>query len=687
MRLCTLVLSVAFGGLCFGQQQPQQQQQDSLLTWMDRKAQVLLDERERTIAGIRDKATADLRKITVRKKMMDLIGGLPAYEGPLNARLLGRIDTGSYAIEKLIFQSLPGFYVTANIYRPLPENRTALPAVLVPSGHTQEGKPEPQVLAANLALKGFIAMTYDPIGQGEREQTYLPELGRALSGGGGNEHLELGARSLLIGQSVARYFIWDAKRAVDYLITRPDVDKQRIGVTGCSGGGAITTYAAAFDPRIKVAAPGCFINSFRMLFTGQTADSEMSFPKFLASGLDMADFFELAAPMPMLMMATTEDYFTPAGAKPVFEEAKRWYKLYDAEDRLQFSVEKGPHGTPKESREEIYRWMIRWLKDGKGDPSEQQVPIYTNRQLRVTVSGNVQDEPGSRKLYQIIYEEYQKKKQPRPATELIAELRRMGVPSAGKSPSVTNLGSDVIRFESEPGVSIQGKLYLPPGASSVSSRRPAVIVVEEKRLPVPLYVQRSQSTTALAEALSQAGQIVLELEPRDAPSGIDGRPFLGNWVTNERADLIGLNLATMRAHDILAAVDVLAARPDVDPAMIRGYARGAKGFWLMLAAAVDPRLKRIWLDRTPHRFELALQQGPLSSFLFDVMIPGFPLHWDLPQLREFFGGEKRVMWTDPTNWMNQPVFPNEHGFLFRHVGEGDLPYIRKFLLTDGAPAQ
>ena len=309
-----------------------------------------------------------------------IIGGLPEYSGPLNPRVTGRIESEFHTIEKVIFESLPGFYVTGNLYRPNTAGR--YPAVLVPSGHTQEGKPEPQILAANLARKGFVAFTYDPIGQGEREQTFLPQLGRPLSGGGGNEHLELGARSILIGQSVARYFIFDAKRAVDYLVTRPDVDADRLGVAGCSGGGAITTYVGVFDPRIKAAAPGCFINSFRTLFTGPTADSEMSLPSFLASGLDLADLFEVAAPLPWLLLATTEDYFTPQGARPVYEEARRWYSLYGAGDRIRFFVGQGPHGMPKESREETYRWMIRWLKDGKGDATisrSRSTPITNSR--------------------------------------------------------------------------------------------------------------------------------------------------------------------------------------------------------------------------------------------------------------------------------------------------------------------
>ena len=673
--LC-LALLVGFRGQpCLSAQTPAA---DPFLDWLDARAQRLLAERERAVAEVQSAADADRRKQLVRQKLTRILGGIPTYNGPLHARVTGQIRSESFTIEKVIFESLPGFYVTGNVYRPNAAGR--YPAVLSPSGHTQEGKPEPQVLAANLARKGFVVLTYDPIGQGEREQTYLPQLGRPLSGGGGNEHLELGARSLLIGQSVARYFIFDAKRAVDYLVSRADVDADRIGVAGCSGGGTIAAYVGAFDPRIKAAAAGCFINSFRTLYTGPTPDSEMTLPAFLVNGLDLADLFELPAPLPWLLMATTEDYFVPAGARPVYEEARRWYGLYGAAEKIRFFVGPGPHGTPRESREEIYRWMIRWLKDGKGDAQDEPVPLYTNRELQVTASGHVDDESGSRKLWQVILEEFRAKKDRRSVAALLEELRRLGVPSAGPAP-VVHVGARIdgkgfwvepVRFAGEAGVEIGGKLYVPQG----EGRKPAVVMIEEKRLPVPLFVQRSASTAPLAERIAQAGLVVLELEPRDSPAANDGRPFLGNWLTNERVDLIGQNLAAMRAHDVLVAVDVLAARPDVDAGTIRGYARGAKGFWLLMAAAVDQRIGAIWLDRTPLSFEAALE-APLSSFLFDAMIPGFARHWDFSDLRQAMG-TRRILWTDPTNWMNQVVSAGPQ-YRYRYVGENDGAYIDEFL--------
>jgi hypothetical protein len=132
----------------------------------------------------------------------------------------------------------------------------------------------------------------------------------------------------------------------------------------------------------------------------------------------------------------------------------------------------------------------------------------------------------------------------------------------------------------------------------------------------------------------------------------------------------------MRAHDLLVAVDVLTARADVDARSIRGYARGVKGVWLMLAAAVDPRLGRIWLDRTPWSIAAALE-GPLTNQLFDAMIPRFALHWDFQDLVDAIG-ERRVFWTDPANWMNR-VVPLGAAYRYRAVGEDDSLLIEEFL--------
>jgi cephalosporin-C deacetylase-like acetyl esterase len=658
----------------------QQPARDPLLAWMDRIAQEQLDRREKTIAGIHTVAEAERHKQVVRKSLLEIIGGLPDYTGPLNPKITGLIQAESYTIEKVIFESLPGFYVTANLYRPNQAGR--YPGVLVQAGHTQEGKPEGQRLAANLALKGFVVLAFDPIGQGEREQTYDRQVDHALAGWSVPEHIQAGAQNILIGESVARYFIWDAKRALDYLASRPEVDAERLGAAGCSGGGALTTFIGALDPRIKAVAPACFINSYRLLFTGPDPDSEMSPPNLLNGGLDMADYVELSAPTPWLILATEGDYFTPAGAKLVYEEARRWFGLYGAEDKLHFFVGSGPHGTPLETREEIYKWMIRWFKDGNGDFPERPVKMFNNSELRVTKTGNVEDEPGSRKLYQLLLDEFRRKKQQGTTTELLAELRALRIPSEGAAPVVKvsdeskspQWGSERVTFESEPGVEIGGTLYIP----RASERKPAVLLVADKMSSYWI-----PSTGTLAERMVKAGRVVLELQPRDAP-GEGERPYVGNWLTNARANQIGRSLPAMRAHDILRGVDLLAARDDVDSTAIRAAARGVKGIWLLLAAATDSRIGKVWLDRTPFSLRAALEHS-MNTDLFDAVIPGFALHWDLDDLVRAVG-DRKVLWTDPSNWMGRPVAVGP-AFRYRYVlgdetdlhDEQDNAYLNEFL--------
>src|SRR5205085_1984216 len=264
---------------------------DPLLRWMNKIAQQELQARENAIAQIRTVSDAERRKQVVREKILQILGGLPDYNGPLHARITGRIQAEGYAIEKIIFESLPGFFVTANLYRPNQPGR--YPAVLFQSGHTQEGKPEPQRAAANLALKGFVVLCFDPIGQGEREQTYDPQLKAPAAGWSVNEHIHAGAQASLIGEGIGRYFIWDAKRSIDYLASRAEVDPARLGAAGCSGGGALTTFIGALDSRLKAVIPACFPVSYRLMFSGSNPHSEMTLPQHLSIGLDTADFVEL----------------------------------------------------------------------------------------------------------------------------------------------------------------------------------------------------------------------------------------------------------------------------------------------------------------------------------------------------------------------------------------------------------
>jgi hypothetical protein len=219
----------------------------------------------------------------------------------------------------------------------------------------------------------------------------------------------------------------------------------------------------------------------------------------------------------------------------------------------------------------------------------------------------------------------------------------------------------VFNIESEPGVVIRATLYLP----AREGRKPALLLVKD------------QSTESLAEAAVSNGNVVLEIEPRDSPAADDKRPFLGNWMTNARANCIGRNLPGMRAHDILRGVDLLRARPDVDPSRIRAAAHEVKGVWLLLAAAADRRIEKVWVDHTPHSFAASLD-GPIHTRLFDATIPGFLLHWDLADLVRAMG-RRSVTWTDPTDWMRRITPGLGSAFQYRTAGQTDEAILAAFL--------
>jgi dienelactone hydrolase len=582
------------------------------------------------------------------------LGGLPDYKGPLNAKITGEIRTDSYTIEKVIYESLPGFYITADVYRPNRPGR--YPAVLMQSGHTQEGKPENQRVAANLAMKGFVVLCFDPIGQGEREQTYSKQTNAPLAGWSVPEHIEMGAQAQLIGQGLARYFIWDAMRSLDYLASRPDVDASHMGAAGCSGGGALTTFTGGLEPRLKVVIPACYPTSFQLLFPTEGSggpDAEMVIPNLLASGLDTADFVELRAPTPWLLQTTEHDEynFSHEGVKLVYDEARKWFTIYNAPDNVGFLMGPGSHGMPLVSREAVYEWMNRWLKNGQGDSHEQPVKMYPNHELLVTKSGNVEGEPGSRKLYQILSADLRAKERQGTIPELLTKLKDLKIPTDGSAPKVKILdkstsasGQQVhIQFESDPGIWLNATLYIP----STPERKPAVLMMKDG------WYFGTTRTTTMAEQMASLGQVVLEMEPRKSEMKYNEGQYSGDWVTNMQANLIGQNLPALRAHDLLRGVDLLRARPDVDPDSIRGAASGVQGIWLLLAAVSDSRISKIWLDRTPYSLRAALDNS-IASDLWDAVIPNFILHWDLNDLVKAMG-KRQVMWTDPTNWMNHIV--------------------------------
>lgn len=229
---------------------------NSLYHYISGQAIDMLSKRSEEISRIGSLTEWQLRQKKVRETLQDIVGPFPE-KTPLNARILRIIERDSFRVEHTVYESQPGFFVTSSLFIPagLKKNRKS-PVVIYCSGHAADGyRGETyQHVILNLVRKGFIVFAFDPVGQGERLEYYDPQTGKSIVGGPTTEHSYPGTQAFITGSSEARYMIWDGIRAVDYLLTRREVDPARIGITGRSGGGTQSAYIAAMDERIYAAA-------------------------------------------------------------------------------------------------------------------------------------------------------------------------------------------------------------------------------------------------------------------------------------------------------------------------------------------------------------------------------------------------------------------------------------------------
>ena len=308
-------------------------------------------------AALKSRQDADAYVRDVQEKIQQCFGPWP-QKTPLNARITGTVERDQYKIEKVIFESRPGFLVTGNLY--IPKGRPfPLPGVVGTCGHSDTGKAYEayQGFAQGLARQGYVVLIFDPIGQGERLQ-YPNEKLKSRIGVGVREHLYGGNQQFLVGEFFGAWRAWDGVRALDYLLTRPEVDPKHVGVTGCSGGGTMTTWLCGVDRRWTMAAPSCFVTTFRRNCENELpADTEQCPPKVLALGLDHSDFLAAMAPRPIVMLTKEGDYFDRRGSEQAYGRLRRLYGLLDTEENISLFVEEGSHGYSQQSREAMYRWF------------------------------------------------------------------------------------------------------------------------------------------------------------------------------------------------------------------------------------------------------------------------------------------------------------------------------------------
>ncbi|WP_420113527.1 alpha/beta hydrolase family protein [Pseudactinotalea sp.] len=387
-----------------------------LLLHVNRRTQAVLAE---TAAGLDQATTAravHAHQRATREAVLAGIGGLPARgDGPPPTTWRGSEQMAGYAVENLVFESSPGVPVTATLYRPDGADEPR-PAVLFVCGHTPDGRanPEYQRVCATLAQAGLIVLAIDPFGQGERLD-YLDEQGQPQVPVGTAQHTYAGIPAWLQGQSIIRWFVHDARRAVDLLVSLPEVDGSRIGVTGNSGGGTLTTWLLALEDRFAAAAPGTFVTSRGVyLWSGQSQDAEQVLPGGTANGVDHADLLATFAPRPLAVLAAEFDFFPMEGTVASFERARAAYRALGAEEAISLRTAPVTH----QYAPPLAAAAAAFFCEAFGLPvpgAAPEIQVLLAEQMRAVPSGQVGvDLPGSLFLHDLIRDDAERRERPSP---------------------------------------------------------------------------------------------------------------------------------------------------------------------------------------------------------------------------------------------------------------------------------
>jgi cephalosporin-C deacetylase-like acetyl esterase len=373
-----------------------------LINHLVKQAMNYYDIRDKDISGLKTKSDWMKRQEIVKEKLMKMVGPFPD-KTPLNPKITGTIKKEGYRIEKIVYESMPGNYVTGCLYIPDIIKGKA-PAILNVIGHNQEAFRAPlyQVLNYNLVKKGMIVFAIDPPGQGEHVQYFDPKINFSSVGYTVVEHCYFGNQCFLSGSCAARYFTWEGIRAIDYLVSRKEVDPSRLGVTGFSGGGTVTSFISAFDDRIKVSVPCSWATmNKRLLETKAGLDGETVFINGVSEGITFEDLLEVRAPKPTLMTFVSRDeYLTLQGAREAFAEAKMAFGALGREDNLELSEDDSKHWMTPKIRLDIYSFFMKHF-NLSGNPAEEEADILTMEELKVTPAGQISTSYGGDMIFDI----------------------------------------------------------------------------------------------------------------------------------------------------------------------------------------------------------------------------------------------------------------------------------------------
>lgn len=361
------------------------------------------DARRKRLDAIKTKEDFLAYQAEIRKKI-DFSFRLPKEKCPLEPVVTKTLTRPGFRVENVIYKSRPNISVTANLY--IPDNAANAPAVLFLCGHSSNGKAcdTYQTAILNLVRDGYVVLCPDPTGQGERSLFEQAPFAKEVDVLYNSvcEHNMLSKQMLLVGEYYTSWCLWDAVRSLDYLLSRPEVDKSRVCATGNSGGGNMSAFLTAVDQRLYAAAPSCYISTWLHHIENEEACDAEQEPQFLVGlGCEMGDLLLAYAPRPILILGQTNDFFDARGAKDTYNEIRKYYKLLGAEENAALFIGPCDHGYHRENRAAMIQFFNKVMGRPAPLPEPETTDFFSDEELQCTPKGQVFYLPGERRLLDV----------------------------------------------------------------------------------------------------------------------------------------------------------------------------------------------------------------------------------------------------------------------------------------------
>lgn len=633
-----------------------------------RRVRAFAQQRRERLDAVKTQADAQRYRQQVRTLLRQCFGKFPART-PLMPRVTGVVERPTYTIEKVMFQSRPGLWVTANLYLPRSsDGKKKFPAVLGSCGHAGEGKAAGpyQSFARALAHNGFVCLIYDPIGQGERHQ-YL-DLGNYC--GPVCEHQIAGNAMSLVGDFFGTWRAWDGIRALDYLLSRPEVDRNHVGMTGNSGGGTLTTYIAMLDDRFTMTAASCLGSDYVTNLENELpCDSEQNPPGAISSLLNYADFFIAQAPRPTIILTQSEDFFDIRGLKNIHADAQKIYGLYGQKNSVRIKLGTGQHGYSPELREAMVRFF-REVVGYKKDYSEPDAPLETLETLAAAPKGQVHNIPGHKRVHDFTAARAKElakarkpvadKQWPSVLSKVLTLPKRSSAAPHYRVLRATTECAPEVNYLSRWGVEteqdIMAVLYLLP-TPSLPGFRASLPAAKGMTLYLP-HISAMEDIRNGLVTRTKGIDTALDVRGIGVSRSLNCTPD-PNFFANYGSDFLNavhhqmMNESYLgrRVHDALVTLDLLAHHGASD---IHLTGRGLGGIIATFAAALHPAVSKVTIRNTVRSFH-ELTQTPKQDWPLSSLPWGILQVTDLPDLNRYLRKTKKLRIVEPWDAKMQPV--------------------------------